>query len=118
MKYSKAYYMPASELKLLLIGGFAFNDLPLKGVSELFGEDRFIDINQFNDDYTLEMMADKLIQIQSQYMGNYIVAFSMGGLGKYLEKNASSVYIFDAIGNKYLLSKARFSKLRRDYKNK
>lgn len=72
--------MPASELKLLLIGGFAFNDLPLKGVSELFGEDRFIDINQFNDDYTLEMMADKLIQIQSQYMGNYIVAFSMGGL--------------------------------------
>lgn len=39
-------------------------------------------------------------------------------LGKYLEKNASSVYIFDAIGNKYLLSKARFSKLRRDYKNK
>lgn len=72
--------MPASELKLLLVGGFGFNQLPLKGISELFGEERFIDINQFGEDYTLEMMAGKLIQIQSQYMANYIVAFSMGGL--------------------------------------
>lgn len=72
--------MPVSNLKLLLIGGFGFNELPLKGISELFGEYRFIDINQFSENYTLEMMADKLIQIQSQYMANYIVAFSMGGL--------------------------------------
>lgn len=67
-------------VKLLLIGGFGFNDLALSGVSELFAEYRFIDINQFSENYTLEMMAAHLIQVQSEYQADYIVAFSMGGL--------------------------------------
>lgn len=67
-------------VKLLLIGGFGFNDLSLSGVSELFAEYRFIDINQFSENYTLEMMANHLIQTQSEYQADYIVAYSMGGL--------------------------------------
>jgi hypothetical protein len=38
--------------------------------------------------------------------------------GKHLSKNSSTLHIFDAIGNKHSLSKARFSKLKRDYKNR
>lgn len=68
------------QVKLLLIGGFGFNDLALSGVSELFAEYRFIDINQFSENYTLEMMAAHLIQVQSEYQADYIVAYSMGGL--------------------------------------
>lgn len=67
-------------VKLLLIGGFGFNDIALSGVSELFAEYRFIDINQFSENYTLLMMAAHLIQVQSEYQGDYIVAYSMGGL--------------------------------------
>lgn len=37
---------------------------------------------------------------------------------KYFSKAASAIYIFDAVGNKYFLSKARFAKLKRDYKSK
>lgn len=72
--------MSDKNLKLLLIGGFGFNDLPLRVISELFTESRFIDINQFSENYTLEMMADELIQTQSQYQADYILAYSMGGL--------------------------------------
>ena len=67
-------------VKLLLIGGFGFNDLPLKAISKLFGESMFIDINQFSENYTLLMMANHLIQTQSEYQADYIVAYSMGGL--------------------------------------